>query len=258
MFDLLMREASGDGVPVPLPGRAMLFAGPGGALYARLHDGSVVACGGSGSPGAGGTGATGPQGPAGPAGPVGPAGAPGAQGPAGPAGATGPIGPAGPAGAGAGGGEWVTDTTFTRASLTDAAGPIGLLQALVPEAGKPWGMTFKALGNVSPGTATPVIHFGLWIGGVLVKVCPVNLPSTQQNRAWWARVDVGSDGVGVGAVLRLFVDGLNTPASVVYRSENVLAQGVPIEIKIGFSAALTGTALASTFGSVRTRSGAAQ
>lgn len=226
MFDLLMREASGDGVPVPLPGRALLFAGPGGALYARLHDGSVVACGGS--PGAGGTGATGP------------------------------IGPAGPAGAGAGGGEWVTDTTFTRASLTDAAGPIGLLQALVPEAGKPWGMTFKALGNVSPGTATPVIHFGLWIGGVLVKVCPVNLPNTQQNRAWWARVDVGSDGVGVGAVLRLFVDGLNTPASVVYRSENVLAQGVPIEIKIGFSASLTGTALASTFGSVRTRSGAAQ
>lgn len=225
MFDLLMREASGDGVPVPLPGRALLFAGPGGALYARLHDGSVVACGGS--PGAGGTGATGP------------------------------IGPAGPAGAGAGGGEWVTDTTFTRASLTDAAGPIGLLQALVPEAKKPWGMTFKVLGNVSPGTATPVIHFGLWIGGVLVKVCPVNLPNTQQNRAWWARVDVGSDGVGVGAVLRLFVDGLNTPASV-YRSENVLAQGVPIEIKIGFSASLTGTALASTFGSVRTRSGAAQ
>lgn len=246
MFDLLMREASGDGVPVPLPGRALLFAGPGGALYARLHDGSVVACGGSGSPGAGGTGATGPQGPAGPVGP------------AGPAGATGPQGPAGPAGAGSGGGAWVTDTTFTRESLTDAAGPIGLLKALVPEAGKPWGMTFKALGNVSPGTATPVIHFGLWIGGVLVKVCPVNLPSTQQNRAWWARVDVGSDGVGVGAVLRLFVDGLNTPASVVYRSENVLAQGVPIEIKIGFSAALTGTALASTFGSVRTRSGAAQ
>ena len=226
MFDLLMRDSGGDGVPVPLPGRALLFVGPGGALRARLHDGSVVACGGS--PGAGGTGA------------------PGAQ------------GPAGPAGAGAGGGEWVTDTTFTRASLTDAAGPIGLLQALVPEAGKPWGMTFKALGSVSPGVATPVIHFGLWIGGVLVKVCPVNLPNTQQNRAWWARVDVGSDGVGVGAVLRLFVDGLNTPASVVYRSENVLAQGVAIEIKIGFSAALTGTALASTFGSVRTRSGAAQ
>lgn len=240
MFDLLIRD-SGDGVPVPLPGRALLFAGPGGALHARLHDGSVVACGGS--PGAGGTGATGPQGPAGPVGP---------------AGATGPIGPAGPAGAGAGGGEWVTDTTFTRASLTDAAGPIGLLQALVPEAGKPWGMTFKALGSVSPGTATPVINFGLWIGGVLVKVCPVNLPNTQQNRAWWARVDVGSDGVGVGAVLRLFVDGLNTPASVVYRDENVLAQGVPIEIKIGFSESLTGTALASTFGSVRTRSGAAQ
>lgn len=244
MFDLLMREASGDGVPVPLPGRAMLFVGPGGALYARLHDGSVVACGGS--PGAGGTGATGPQGPVGPAGP------------AGPAGATGPQGPAGPAGASAGGGAWVTDTTFTRASLKDAAGPIGLLQALVPEAGKPWGMTFKALGNVSPGTATPVIHFGLWIGGVLVKVCPVNLSNTQQNRAWWARVDVGSDGVGVGAVLRLFVDGINTPASVVYRSDSVLAQGVPIEIKIGFSASLTGTALASTFGSVRTRSGAAQ
>lgn len=257
MLDLLMREARGDGVPVPLPGRAMLFAGPGGALYARLHDGSVVACGGS--PGAGGTGATGPQGPAGPAGPAGATGPQGPAGPVGPAGATGPIGPAGPAGTGAGGGEWVTDTTFTRASLTDAAGPIGLLRALVPEAGKPWGMTFKALGSVSSGTVAPVIHFGLWIGGVLVKVCPVNLPNTQQNRAWWARVDVGSDGVGVGAVLRLFVDGLNTPASVVYRSENVLDQGVPIEIKIGFSAVfLTGTALASTFGSVRTRSGAAQ
>lgn len=97
MFDLLIRDAGGADVPVPLPGRAIVFAGPGGALLARLHDGSVVALGGSG----GGVGSIGPAGPVGPVGPAGPA---GAVGPAGPVGPVGPVGPAGPAGSGGGGG----------------------------------------------------------------------------------------------------------------------------------------------------------
>lgn len=41
MIDLKMK-GSGDDVPVPLPGRVMLFADAAGALRGRLHDGSVV------------------------------------------------------------------------------------------------------------------------------------------------------------------------------------------------------------------------
>lgn len=108
MFDLLMRDAGGADVPVPLPGRAIVFAGQGGAMLARLHDGSVVAVGGGG--GIGSAGPAGPAGPAGVAGAVGPVGPAGPAGPAGVAGAVGPAGPqglqgvAGPAGGAGGGG----------------------------------------------------------------------------------------------------------------------------------------------------------
>ena len=50
MFDLLQRDAVGTGVPVPLPGRVVLFAGKDGAILARLPDGSVVSvAGGAGA-----------------------------------------------------------------------------------------------------------------------------------------------------------------------------------------------------------------
>lgn len=73
MFDLLIRQSIDD-VPVPLPGRVLLFCDAGGALRARLSDGSV---------------ATLEAGPVGAQGPQGPQGMPGVDG------ATGPQGPQG-------------------------------------------------------------------------------------------------------------------------------------------------------------------
>lgn len=40
MLDFLIRENT-DGVPVPVPGRAIMYAGPGGVPMVRLSDGSV-------------------------------------------------------------------------------------------------------------------------------------------------------------------------------------------------------------------------
>ncbi len=43
MFDLLIREAESVAqVPVPLPGRVIVFAGPGGVLILRHADGSFT------------------------------------------------------------------------------------------------------------------------------------------------------------------------------------------------------------------------
>lgn len=53
MLDLLMRDAGGDGVPVPLAGRGLVFLGDDGLMYCKTHDGQVMAL---------------PSGPAGPAG----------------------------------------------------------------------------------------------------------------------------------------------------------------------------------------------
>ncbi len=43
MFDLLMRDEGGAGVPVPLPGRGMVYLGADGLLYTKGHDGTVNA-----------------------------------------------------------------------------------------------------------------------------------------------------------------------------------------------------------------------
>ena len=130
MFDLLMRDTSGDDVPVPLPGRALMFVGHGGRMLAKMPGGQVVAVEGAQGP-AGPAGADGAQGPAGPAGQAGAdgvwglVGADGAQGPAGPAGADGAQGPAGPAGqAGADGAQGPAGPAG-QAGADGAQGPAG-------------------------------------------------------------------------------------------------------------------------------------
>ncbi len=55
MFDLLLR-ADPQTVPIPLPGRAIVFAGSDGALKARLSDGSFHQGAGAGAGGGGGGG----------------------------------------------------------------------------------------------------------------------------------------------------------------------------------------------------------
>jgi len=106
MFDLVLQQDLA-GVPVPLPGRAIVFLDVDGVLRARLSSGAVVElqAGPQGLPGA--DGAAGAMGPAGPQGLPGADGAAGAMGPAGPkglpgadgaAGAMGPAGPQGPQG----------------------------------------------------------------------------------------------------------------------------------------------------------------
>lgn len=42
MIDLLLKPQTGEGVPVPLPGRVIYFAGPGGEMLARQSSGAIV------------------------------------------------------------------------------------------------------------------------------------------------------------------------------------------------------------------------
>ena len=111
MLDLKMIAAQALLVPVPVPGRAVVFISIDGRVRARMSDGAFIdpLAGPAGAPGAAST-VAGPVGPAGApgaastvAGPAGPAGAPGAAstvaGPAGPAGAQGMAGVAGAVGA---------------------------------------------------------------------------------------------------------------------------------------------------------------
>ena len=103
MFDLKLKNDLSS-VPVPLPGRVILFADGGGALRARLSDGSVMdleagpqgAAGDAGPQGL--PGDTGPQGVQGVPGDAGPQGAQGMQGVPGDAGPQGAAGDAGPQG----------------------------------------------------------------------------------------------------------------------------------------------------------------
>ena len=95
MFDLKLKNDLSS-VPVPLPGRVILFADGGGALRARLSDGSVMDLE-AGPQGAAGD--AGPQGLPGDTGPQGVQGVPGDAGPQGVPGATGPQGLPGAAGA---------------------------------------------------------------------------------------------------------------------------------------------------------------
>lgn len=55
MFDLVLQDVGGAGVPVPLPGRGLVFLGADGLMRAKLHDASIVGAGavaGTGSTGA--------------------------------------------------------------------------------------------------------------------------------------------------------------------------------------------------------------
>ncbi len=80
MFDILMRDEAGAGVPVPLPGRGMVYLGLDGLMYTKREDGTVMAL------------PSGPQGPQGVPGAAGDVGAQGPQGVQGPAGAQGSAG----------------------------------------------------------------------------------------------------------------------------------------------------------------------
>jgi hypothetical protein len=50
MFDLLLRNSSGEGVPVPLPGRGLLFVGSDGVMRVKLSNGAVIIPTGGASP----------------------------------------------------------------------------------------------------------------------------------------------------------------------------------------------------------------
>ena len=132
MFDLRVREDDElDAVPVPLPGRVMVFAGPGGDLMARDALGGVRALGGAGAGATGATGATGPAGPKGDKGDT------GATGPAGPTGATGPagdIGPAGPTGATGPAGAPASTAAISDAIVAERSAPATISQKFYKEA----------------------------------------------------------------------------------------------------------------------------
>ena len=102
MFDMFMRAADGGGVPVPLPGRGLVFLAADGLLYTKRSDGVVIqlTAGPQGLPGADGAqGVAGPQGLPGADGAPGLPGADGAQGVAGPQGLPGADGAPGLPGA---------------------------------------------------------------------------------------------------------------------------------------------------------------
>lgn len=101
-------------------------------------------------------------------------------------------------------------------------------------------MQFTSTGTVQTGAnaTAPAIRLEFWKNGVLVKVCPLNLTTAAvANKAWWARAEAQSDGTGWSGLLRLFVDGSNTPAQVVYQTNTTPAAGDTIDLRIGFQTA---------------------
>lgn len=242
MFDVPLRNTV-DGVPVPLPGRGLLFAGADGLWRTRLPDGSVVT--NQGAPGT-----PGQPGEPGQQGVQGLPGQPGAQGVQGDTGQQGVQGTQGVQGVqGLQGLPGVVLVGYTGAATNATATAVACLSAVdfaafVAGGG---GLNFQVRGDQTNGTTASTLNVSVRTNGTVRATASIALgTAAQTNRGWIAK---GSLSVFQGNALvdvALQVAGLAPVAAMPVPFAVAGAQSV--DVVFALSAAVAGVSVRSHLG----------
>lgn len=220
MFDLKL-QGDESAVPVPLPGRVLMFVNDAGQLMGRMPDGSVVGLGGAG-----------------------PQGEPGAEGPQGEPGAEGPQGVPG-----------VNASAFCSfsavAKVTNTGAYVSkLVEAVGGDASEPWRLSFRVFGVQTNGTAASTGRFFLYRGEALKASVSMGWGTVARvDKSWVATFEVSGDGGNVCAYGSVIADGLAASGPVFF-SESGSPDSNLWSVRVSFSSPVSGCSITSRGGHV--------